>query len=125
MAHATFHTEYIRIRTILDSAFDLATLESNLIHNAYIPCSADEQQIRDATYRFCTASKNAPPHFYISPGRFKIFDPYPYGGMPQDDPKTTQGEQRAAAMAHRNERESAKYDAVTDLIRMLAAREMK
>jgi hypothetical protein len=125
MTHANLHTEYIRIRTILEiSAFDFATLESNLIHNAYIPSSTNEQQIRDATYRFCMASKNAPPHFYISPGRFNIFDPYPYGGMLQDDPNLHSGAHNAAAMAHRNERESAKYDAVTDLIRMLAAREM-
>ena len=38
MAHADIHTENIRIRTILQiAAFDFATLEYNLMHNAFIP----------------------------------------------------------------------------------------
>lgn len=64
MAHANNHTESARIRTILEiSAFNLATLEYQLVRNAYVPESTNEQKIKDATYRFYTASTTQPAHF--------------------------------------------------------------
>lgn len=126
MAHANTHTESVRIRTILEiSAFNLATLEYELIRHGYIPDSTDEKEIRDATYRFYIASTTHPSHFYIVEGRSNIFDPYPYGEIPHHEPKESSGAQAAAVMAVRNERESVKYDAVTDLIRMLATRKAR
>jgi hypothetical protein len=126
MAHVNDHTESARIRTILKiSAFYLATLEHELIRNAYVPESTNEQEIRDATYRLYTASTSQTARFYVSEGRSNIFDPYPYGGMPHHKLREFSGAQTAAAMADRNERESVKYDAVTDLIRMLATRKLR
>jgi hypothetical protein len=84
MAQADTHAESARIRTILEiNAFNLATLEYELIHHTFIPDSTDEQEIKDATYRFYKASTTKPPHFFIAEGRSNIFDPYPYGGMPK------------------------------------------
>jgi hypothetical protein len=126
MTHADTRAESARIRTILEiSAFDLATLEYHLIYHAYVPNSTGEQQIRDATYRFYKASHSDTSQFHISSGRSNIFDPYPYGEPPQHEPKESSGTHAAAAMADRNERESVKYDAVTDLIRMLAERKIR
>ena len=123
MESADIHTESARIRNILEvTAFDLATLEYNLANNAYIPSSTNEQEIRDATYRLYQASTSHPPQFYVAQGRFNIFEPYPHGGAPQFDLKMARNAQITAAMIDRNERESLKYDAVTDLIRMLATR---
>ena len=123
MAHADIHTENIRLRTILQiTAFELATLEYNLMHNAFIPNSLDEQKIRDATYRFYKASTSHPAHSYAHKSHFNVFDPYPYGEKPQHDTSVPLSAQLAAAVADRNERVSIKYDAVMDLIRMLAAR---
>ncbi|GAB7332220.1 hypothetical protein MBLNU13_g04076t1 [Cladosporium sp. NU13] len=66
MARANDHTESTCIRNILEiGAFNLATLEYELIRNAYVPASTDERKIRDATYRFYTASNIQPPRFYI------------------------------------------------------------
>lgn len=125
MAHADVHTENIRIRTILQiTAFDLATLEYNLMHNAFIPNSLDEQKIRDATYRFYKASTSHVAHSYAHKGHSNVFDPYPYGEKPQHDTSVPLSTQLAAAVADRNERVSIKYDAVMDLIRMLAARKV-
>ena len=126
MAHVNDYTESVRIRTILEiSAFNLATLEYELVRNAYVPESTNEQEIRDATYRFYTVSTTQPTYFYISEGRSNIFDPYPYGEMSHHNTKESSGAQAAAAMADRNERESVKYDAVIDLIRMLATRKLR
>jgi hypothetical protein len=125
MAHADIHTENTRIRTILQiTAFDLATLEYNLIHNAFIPNSLDEQKIRDATYRFYKASTSHPSYPYVSNRHFNVFDPYPYGEQPKHDTNIPLNAQLAAAVADRNERVSIKYDAVMDLIRMLATRKV-
>ena len=126
MAHADIYTESIRIRTILQiTAFDLASLEHNLMHNAFVPNSLDEQQIRDATYRFYKASTGHPAHSYVPEGHFNVFDPYPYGEKPHHDTDMSLSAQLAAAVADRNERISIKYDAVMDLIRMLAARKTR
>jgi hypothetical protein len=125
MAHADIHTDSTRIRTILQiTAVDLATLENNLMRHAYIPDSLDEQQIRDATYRFYNAATSQASHFYLSGRYFNIFDPYPYGEKPKHDTNIPLSAQLAAAVADRNERVSMKYDAVMDLIRMLAARKV-
>jgi hypothetical protein len=126
MAHADIHTDNIRIRTILQiTAFDLATLEYNLMRYAYVPDSLDEQKIRDATYRFYKASISHTSHSYVSRRCFNIFDPYPYGEKPKHDTNILLSAQLAAAVADRNERVSIKYDAVMDLIRMLAARKFR
>lgn len=126
MAHADIYTENIRIRTILQiTAFDLASLEHNLMHNAFMPNSLDEQQIRDATYRFYKASTSHPAHSYVSEGHSNVFDPYPYGEKPHHDTNISLSAQLAAAVADRNERISIKYDAVMDLIRMLAVRKTR
>jgi len=116
MAQADDRTESARIRTILEiTAFDLANLEYILIDNGYIPDSTEEHRIRDATYYYYKASTSQPHLFHISQGCYNIFEPYPYGGVPHYNPNNV-----AAAMADKNERESVKYDAVMDLIRMLA-----
>lgn len=125
MAHADISTENIRIRTILQiTAFDLATLEHNLMHNAFIPDSLDKQEVRDATYRFYKASISHPTHSYVRKGHFNVFDPYPYGEKPHHDTNMPLSAQLAASVADRNERVSLKYDAVMDLIRMLAGRKV-
>lgn len=125
MAHADIHTENIRIRTILQiTAFDLATLENNLMYNAFIPNSLDEQRIRDATYQFYKASTSHSSYPYVSNRHFNVFDPYPYGEQPKHDTNIPLNAQLAAAVADRNERVSIKYDAVMDLIRMLATRKV-
>lgn len=126
MAHADTRAESARIRTILEiSAFDLATLEYQLTHHAYIPNSTDEQQIRDETYRFYKDSHSDKFQFQNSSGRDDIFNPYPYGKPPQHEPNKSSRAHAAAAWADRNERESVKYNAVTDLIRMLATRKVR
>lgn len=126
MAHADIHTENIRIRTILQiTAFDLATLEHDLMHNAFVPDSLDEEQIRYATYRFYKASTSHPSYNYVFRRHFNVFDPYPYGEEPHHDTDMSLNAQLAAAVADRNERISIKYDAVMDLIRMLAVRKAR
>ena len=126
MAHADIYTENIRIRTILQiTALDLATLEYDLMHDAYIPDSVEEQRIKDAAYRFYKASTSHPSHSYASRRHFNVFDPYPYGEKPHHDANMPLSAQLAVAVADRNERISIKYDAVTDLIRMLAARKAR
>jgi len=98
--------EETRIRRALDiNSFDLATLEHALMEKGYVPDSTDEQAARDAVFRLRKG--------------YKIIGwtaSYPLG------PELASLFTARLHDANRVETESVKYEAVRDLIRMLAIR---
>jgi hypothetical protein len=115
--------EEARIRTTLEiNSFDLATLEKCLIENAYIPPSSEEDAVKEVMYRFYERYIDQAPQFPRTPRLEDLFNPYPYGDAPVDD---ALGNTKSVREAHKHERESAKYDAVRDLIRIIATRKIQ
>jgi hypothetical protein len=115
--------EEARIRTTLEiNSFDLATLEKCLIENAYIPPSSEKDAVKEVMYRFYERYIDQAPQFPRTPRLEDLFNPYPYGDAPVDD---ALGNTKSVREAHKHERESAKYDAVRDLIRIIATRKIQ
>jgi hypothetical protein len=115
--------EEARIRTTLEiNSFDLATLEKCLIENAYIPPSSEEDAVKEVMYRFYERYIDQAPQFPRTPRLEDLFNPYPYGDAPVDD---ALGNTKSVREAHKHERESAKYNAVRDLIRIIATRKIQ
>jgi Fe-S cluster assembly iron-binding protein IscA len=123
MTPANTQDEEAHIRNTLEiNSFDLATLENYLISNAYIPASSDDDAIKKAMYRLYERYLDEAPHFARNPRLADLFNPYPYGDVPVDD---ALGNTSTAREAHKHKRESAKYDAVKDLIRIIATRKIQ
>jgi hypothetical protein len=114
MTPANNEDEDARIRNTLEiNSFDLATLENYLTSNAYIPVSSDEDAIKKAMYSLYERYLDEAPQFARNPRLEDLFNPYPFGNT------------RTAQKAHKHERESAKYNAVQDFIRIVATRKIQ
>jgi hypothetical protein len=123
MTPANTQAEEARIRTTLEiNSFDLATLENYLISDAYIPASIDEEAIRKAIYRLYERYLDEAPHFARNPCLTDLFNPDPYGETILENGSCNT---KSAREAHKHERESVKYDAVKDLIRIIATRKIQ
>lgn len=104
MASAERQTEETRIRRILEiNSFDLVTLEKYLVEEGYIPNSTDEQAARDAVYRFRQFYSNT------SIGNTPILYLFDGSDIAENNQEVC-------------ESESAKYEAVRDLIYLIATR---
>lgn len=118
--------EVVRVRTTLEiNSFDLATLEQYLIQDAYIPVSPvsiEEDDIKNATYRLYERYLDEAPDFPNNSRLAELFDPYPH-----DDTPVYEGFNgtKAAQEDDKHERELAKFNAVKDLIRILATRNIQ
>jgi hypothetical protein len=120
MTPANTQDEEAHIRNTLEiNSFDLATLENYLISNAYIPASSDEDATKKAMYCLYERYLDEAPRFSRNPRLEGLFNPYPYDDAPVDD---ALGNTRSAREAQKHELESAKYNAVKDLIRIVATR---
>lgn len=103
-------------RALVINSFDLAALEKYLEQAGYIPNSADEQAVRDSVFQLRQDYQKCTPTFERPHGSLHvIFEPF----LEVEQERKRTSTQREAA---RFEAESIKYDAVRDLIRMLAAR---
>jgi hypothetical protein len=110
MASAERQAEETRIRRILQlNSYQLVTLERYLLQEGHIPDSADEEAARDATYKIYEFSKT--PAVKYTPIHC-LFDP----NWPEFITHAGSG---------KREIESAKYDALRDLIILVATRKAK
>jgi hypothetical protein len=98
--------EEVRIRKALGlNSFDLTALERYLDQEGYVPDSTNEQALRDSVFKFRNLFNKGSP-FALSTPHPSLHDIFKPGPEATDI----------------REAESAKYDTVKDLIRMLAVR---
>jgi hypothetical protein len=118
MASNDREAEETRIRrALVINSFDLAVLEKYLEQAGHVPDSADEEAVRESVSKLRQLYLHSMPTFERpNLGLHRIFELPPPEMEP--DKKRTLAEREAA----RFEAESVKYDAVRDLIRMLAMR---
>jgi hypothetical protein len=103
MASVVRQAEETRIRRILEiNSYDLATLELYLEQQGLVPDSTDEQAARDAVFEF----RGTPSHISVF-------------GIPVHS--FFSASRAVNGSETKREFESAKYEAVRDLISMLAA----
>ena len=110
MAPNERHAEETRIRRVLEiNSFDLVALEKYLESIDYIPESADEQAARNSVYELRQVFDRAVPEFRPVSLHEDVRNIFVASDSALTDNKV-------------RESESVKYDAVKDLILMLAVR---